>query len=97
MVARPAPGYNRGMRYSKSALLLFGAGLVLGLAVVSANLPALARIASLAMAAGIVLLPVAIVADLRRTRPLPAKRGKSTVAKRRGAPARRRTQRRRAK
>ena len=94
MVAGRAPGYNRGMRYSKSALLLFGAGLVLGLAVVSANLGGLARVASLAMAAGIVLLPVAIVADLRRTRPQP-KRSKPGAAKRRAAPTRRRAPRKR--
>ena len=60
------------MRYSKWALLLFGAGALLGLAVVSAGLPKLGRVASLAMAAGIVLLPVGFIADWRRrTAPKP--------------------------
>ena len=51
------------MRYSKWALLLFGAGLVLGLVVVSARLSGGGPIASAAMMAGIVLLPLAFVAD----------------------------------
>ena len=85
------------MRYSKFALLLFGAGLLLGLAVVSAKLQGFGRVASLAMAAGIVLLPIAAVADLRRRQPQPAKRrGKAQAAQRRGAP-RRRTRRKRAR
>jgi hypothetical protein len=54
------------MRYSKLALLTFGAGMILGLAVVAVELPGLARVASLAMAAGIVLLPLALFADWRR-------------------------------
>jgi hypothetical protein len=54
------------MRYSRWALLIFGAGMVLGLAVVAAELSGLARVASATMATGIVLLPAAIVADWRR-------------------------------
>ena len=50
-----------GLRYSKSALLVFGAGLVIGLVVVAVQLPGFARVASLAMAAGIVALPFALV------------------------------------
>jgi hypothetical protein len=77
------------MRYSKWALLLFGAGALLGLAVVSAGLPKLGRVASLAMAAGIVLLPVGFIADWRRrTAPKPTKRRAPAKGKRR-TPARR--------
>jgi hypothetical protein len=57
------------MRYSKWALLLFGAGALLGLVVVSANLSGLGRIASVAMAAGAALLPVAMIADWWSYRP----------------------------
>ena len=75
------------LRYSKSALLLFGAGLVLGLAAVSAQLNGLGRVASVAMALGIAALPVAAVADLRRiARPKPRPRAKSP--KRKSAPRR---------
>ena len=96
------------MRYSKWSLLLFGAGMVLGLAVVSARLSGLARVASLAMAGGIVLLPVAFVADWRRkavsvvtrrkkpaARPRRAAAARPGTAPRRAAPARRRTRRKR--
>ena len=83
------------MRYSKFALLLFGAGLLLGLAVVSAKLQGFGRVASLAMAAGIVLLPIAVVFDLRRRQPKPVKRRKPSTAKRRAPPARRRAPRKR--
>jgi hypothetical protein len=84
------------MRYSKRALLIFGAGGLLGLVVVSANLSGLARIASLTMAAGIALLPLAVIADWRRSlsRPKPkanvkAKpKQKQKTAKRRASPAR---------
>jgi hypothetical protein len=59
------------MRWSKIALLLFGAGLLLGLAAVIAELDALARAASLAMALGILALPAGAIADLwRAVRPL---------------------------
>ena len=78
------------MRYSRWALLIFGAGALLGLAVVSAGLPRLGRVASLTMAAGILLLPVAFVADWRRPRPA-AKAGKrrAPAKGKRRAPARR--------
>jgi hypothetical protein len=90
------------MRYSKRALMIFGAGLVLGLVVVAAELPGLARVASVAMALGILLLPLALVADWRSAGPIAAIvarlcRGKSkkrrTAARRKPrarAPARRR-------
>lgn len=79
------------MRYSKSALLVFGAGMALGLVVVAARLPGLARIASLGMAAGLVLLPFALFADWRRTfASAVTRRKKPAPRKRRAAPTRRR-------
>jgi hypothetical protein len=61
------------MRYSRWALLLFGAGLLLGLAIVSADLRGLAHrvgwLSSLMMAAGVALLPPALVADWWSYRP----------------------------
>jgi hypothetical protein len=87
-----------GLRYSKIALLVFGAGLALGLAVVAAKLPSLARVASLAMAAGIIALPFAAAADWRRRtlRPKPAARGRGPAAAKRRVPStRRRAARRR--
>jgi hypothetical protein len=87
------------MRYSKRALLLFGAGAVLGLVVVSAHLAGLGRIASLTMAAGLALLPLALVADWwshrpwreprPKRKPKPKARAKARAPKRRAAPARR--------
>ena len=82
------------MRYSRSALLLFGAGMLLGLVVVAAKLPYLARVSSGAMALGIVLLPIAVIADWRRRKPQPKPKtktkSKSKSTKRTTAPARRR-------
>lgn len=57
------------MRYSRLALLIFGAGAVLGLALVSADLTGLGRLAAAAMAAGLALLPFALVADWWSHRP----------------------------
>jgi predicted lipid-binding transport protein (Tim44 family) len=74
------------MRYTRLALLLFGAGLLLGLAVVSANLSSFARIASLTMAAGVLMLPIALVADWRRRAPRPKRKAKSAKTKRRAQP-----------
>ncbi len=53
------------MRYTKIALLTFGAGLLLGLAVVAAEIDALSRVASLTMALGIAALPVGMIVDWR--------------------------------
>jgi hypothetical protein len=80
------------MRYTKIALLTFGAGLVLALVVVAAEIDRLERLASAAMALGIAAIPVGMVVDWRRAtkaaRP-PAKRlGKART--RRAAPAARR-------
>jgi hypothetical protein len=54
------------MRYTKIALLLFGFGLILGLVVVAAEIRALERVASGAMALGIAAIPIGVLADLRR-------------------------------
>ena len=59
-----APGR---LRYTKSALLIFGLGLVLGLVVVAGELPGFERVASGVMALAIVSLPFALVADGRGT------------------------------
>jgi len=64
------------LRYSKLALLLFGAGMLLGLIVVAGEIGWLGRTASAAMAFGIVALPVGLVVDLRRHTPAPPCRGK---------------------
>ena len=75
------------MRYTKAALLIFGAGGLLGLVVVSADLPGLARLASLTMAAGLALLPVALIADWRRRPPAkPARRRPAANRSRRRTP-----------
>jgi hypothetical protein len=71
------------MRYSRRTLLLFGAGLLLGLAVVSADLRKIGWLASLMMAAGLALLPPALVADWWSHRPW------RKPARKRRAPARR--------
>ncbi|HWB52287.1 MAG TPA: hypothetical protein VG651_24485 [Stellaceae bacterium] len=76
------------MPYSKRALLLFGGGLVLGLAVVSADLPWLGWLASFAMAAGLALLPVALTADWWSHRPWKAPAKKSPARPRTKRPAR---------
>jgi hypothetical protein len=75
------------MRYSRYALLLFGAGMLLGLVVVSAKLPGLERVASLAMAGGIVLLPVATVADWRRRVPRPRPKARAKTKSRSRKPS----------
>jgi hypothetical protein len=79
------------MRSSKLALLIFGAGLVLGLAVVVAEIDALARVASLLMALGIIAIPLGAIIDWRRAaRAAGPARKRRKRAKRRAAPAARR-------
>jgi len=51
------------MRYTKAALLTFGAGIVLALVVVATETQWLARVASAAMALGIAALPVGMAVD----------------------------------
>jgi hypothetical protein len=53
------------MRYTKIALLTFGAGLVLGLVVVVVDFDPLNRVASGLMALGLAGMPVGMVVDWR--------------------------------
>jgi len=79
------PAYTEwGMRYTKIALLTFGLGLVLGLAVVAADIKSLGRVASGAMVIGITTIPVGILVDLRR-----AVNRRSRIPRRARTPARR--------
>jgi hypothetical protein len=85
------------MRCTKLALLIFGAGLLLGLVVVVAEIEALARGASLLMALGIVALPSAALIDWwRAATPLSPPRAQRKPTKRpavdgaRGGPGSRR-------
>ena len=54
------------MRYTKTALLAFGCGLVLGLAVIAGEIKSLQRVASGLMALGITSIPVGMLVDWRR-------------------------------
>ena len=81
------------MRYIKTALLTFGAGLMLGLIVVVVDLSALARLASGLMALGLLGIPIGIAVDLwlgSRPVPIPT-RGRARTPVRRSplAPTRR--------
>jgi hypothetical protein len=85
------------MRSTRYALLLFGAGAVLGLLLVSANLTGLGIIASALMAAALLFLPFALVADWwshrpwhrpqpkRRAQPRSSRRPKSSPPRKRGS------------
>jgi hypothetical protein len=53
------------MRYTKFALLTFGAGLLLGLVVVVIEIDWLDRVASGLMALGLVAIPVGMIVDWR--------------------------------
>ena len=53
------------MRYTKTALLIFGLGLMLGFVIVVGEFARLERVASAVMALGLVLLPVALFANGR--------------------------------
>jgi hypothetical protein len=84
------------MRYTKTALLLFGAGLVLALVVIAAELDRFERVASAAMALGIAAIPVGMAVDWRlatRAARLPARRRGKPRA-RRATPIARRPRRR---
>jgi hypothetical protein len=80
------------MRYTKAALLTFGAGLVLALVMIATETQGLDRIASAAMALGIAAIPIGMAIDWRRAtrvpRRSPRRRGKSRT--RRTAPDARR-------
>jgi len=73
------------MRYTKTALLMFGAGLVLALVVVAAELDRLERVASAAMALGIAAIPIGMAIDWRL-----ATRAAARPPRRRGKPRTRR-------
>ena len=81
------------MRYTKTALLMFGAGLVLALAVVAAELDGLERVASALMAIGIAAVPVGMAVDwrlaTRAARRPPRRRGKPRTSRGPAAPRRR--------
>ena len=77
-----------GMRYTKLALLTFGGGLALGLAVVVFALDPLARLASGVMALGIAALPAGLITDLWLAIPSQQRPAKTRVKAK--APARRR-------
>jgi hypothetical protein len=73
------------MRYTKTALLVFGAGLVLALVVIAAELDRFERVASAVMALGIAGIPIGMAIDWRL-----ATRAAKRPAKRRGKPRTRR-------
>jgi hypothetical protein len=81
------------MRYTKTALLTFGAGLLLALVVVATEAQGLARVASSAMVLGIAAIPVGMAVDWRRAtrvlRRAPTRRRKPRT-RRVATPARRR-------
>jgi Cu/Ag efflux pump CusA len=91
------------MRYTKAALLLFGFGLVLGFALIVAEVPWFGWIASGVMALALLALPVGLLADgrvafvqrilarfSRRKRARPRQRVRAVASRAVGRPARRR-------
>jgi xanthosine utilization system XapX-like protein len=73
------------MRYTKIALLTFGAGLILGLVVVVVEIHPLDRVASGLMALGLVGLPLGMMVDWR----LATKAARPPAKKRAKTPTRR--------
>jgi hypothetical protein len=80
------------MRYTKAALLTFGAGLVLALVVVATEVQGLARVASAVMALGIAALPIGMAVDWRLATRAPRRppRRRTKPRTRRPAPSDRR-------
>lgn len=81
------------MRYTKTALLTFGAGLVLALVVVATETQGLYRVASAAMALGIAAIPIGMAVDWRLATRVPRRQSRRRAkprARRTGAAARRR-------
>lgn len=81
------------MRYTKAALLTFGAGLVLALIVVAAEIDPMQRIASAAMALGIGAIPIGMAVDWRLATRAPrsaTRRRARNPTRRNVSPARRR-------
>ena len=72
------------MRYTKTALLAFGCGLLLGLVVIAGEIKSLQRVASGLMALGIAAIPVGMAVDWRR-----AVRGAAGAPRSANTPARR--------
>ena len=80
------------MRFTRTALLAFGFGLLLGLAAVAVEFKSLERVASGLMALGIAAIPVGMVADWRRATRAAKKaprRGSKIAARQGSHPARR--------
>ncbi len=77
------------MRYTKIALLTFGAGLVLGLVVVVVEINPLGRVASGLMALGLAGIPLGMILDWR----LATKAVRKPAKKRAKSPTRRSTAR----
>lgn len=75
------------MRYTKIALLIFGAGLVLGLVVVVVELDRFDRAASGLMALGLAAIPVGMIVDWRLATKSPKKAAKKRAS---NSPPRRR-------
>jgi hypothetical protein len=73
------------MRYTKTALLMFGAGLLLALTVIAAELDRFERVASAVMALGIAAIPIGMAVDWRL-----ATRAVRRPSRRRGKPPGRR-------
>ena len=73
------------MRYTKLALLIFGAGLTLELIAVAVDIVPMQRMASTAMALGIAAIPIGMAVDWRL-----AKRAARPASRRRGKAATRR-------
>jgi hypothetical protein len=80
------------MRYTKTALLMFGAGLLLALVVIAAELDRFERVASAVMALGIAAIPVGMAVDWRLATKAAARppRRSAKPRTRRAAPAARR-------
>jgi hypothetical protein len=78
------------LRYTKLALLIFGAGLLLGLAAVVGPIRLVGPLASGLMAAGILGIPLGLVLDWRRAaktlRQRPPRRRKRPTARPRRRP-----------
>ncbi len=77
------------MRYTKTTLLTFGAGLVMALVVVAGEFDGLQRVASALMAFGIIAIPIGMAIDwrlaTRAPRRSPGRRGEPRT--RRASPA----------
>ena len=80
------------MRYTKIALLIFGAGLVLGLVVVVIEFDWLDRVASSLMALGLMAVPLGMIVDWRLAMKPPRRpakaRGRSRPPRPAGQPRR---------